>query len=350
MPTISPTLNVVHEWVTGAEGRVVVVLGAGASVPGGLPVSRDLTDLVIAGIDQQSRAPEAWTFVRDRLNLASTDIEQLYRSIGDLGQVLDLPEWRALVDVPASVDAKTLADLQFDILDWTTTILRDRSANADTTYLNDLVNADVLGIVTLNFDTLVESAALQCNASISTGVDHWDGGFHWPSPADATPLLKLHGSLNWYQELRKAGPIPIGGYRTLAREEEYRFGGGGIFSDLRFGAENKLTQAGAMPALFEAFIDLLERSSLVIAVGYSFRDSHVDVALDRWAALDDSRRLLVVDPGRLPDDLAGLEASGSDWFGHMIAGLRHDLWAGRPERVQVLAESAGTAFGQLFGP
>ncbi|MEV8358925.1 SIR2 family protein [Microbacterium sp. NPDC076895] len=339
-----------HEWVAEAEGRVVVVLGAGASVPGGLPVSKDLTDLVIAGIDQQSRAPEAWTFVRDRLNLTSLDIEQLYRSIGDLRQVLVLPEWRALVDVPGSVEAKALADLQFDILDWTTTTLRDRSANADTTYLNALVNADVLGIVTLNFDTLVESAALQCDASISTGVDHWDGGFHWPSSADATPLLKLHGSLNWYQELRKAGPIPIGGYRTLTREDEYRFGGGGVFSDLRFGAENKLTQAGAMPALFEAFIDLLERSSLVIAVGYSFRDSHVDVALDRWAALDDSRRLLVVDPGRLPDDLAGLEASGSDWFGHMIAGLRHDLWAGRPERVQVLAESAGTAFGQLFGP
>lgn len=337
-----------HEWVTEADGGVVVVLGAGASVPGGLPVSRKLTDLVIAGIDQQSRAPGAWSFVRERLDLASLDIEQLYRSIGDLGQVLDSTEWHALVDVPAGVDAKALADLQFDILDWTTTTLRERSANANTTYLNALVNADVLGIVTLNFDTLVERAAQQCNVSVSTGVDQWDGGFHWPSPVDVTPLLKLHGSLNWYQEPRKSGPIPIGGFRTLTREDEYRFGGGGIFSDLRFGAENKLTQAGAMPALFEAFTDLLERSSLVIAVGYSFRDSHVDVALDRWAALDDARRLLVVDPGRVPDHFAGLEASGSDWFGHMIAGLRHDVWPGRPERVQVLAESAETAFGRLF--
>lgn len=339
-----------HEWVAEAEGRIVVVLGAGASVPGGLPASKALTDLVIRGIDQQSRAPEAWAFVRNRLNLASMDIEQLYRSIGHLAQVLDSPEWHELVGVPTSTDAKALADLQLDILDWTTTTLRDRSANADTAYLNPLVNADVLGIVTLNFDTLVESAALQCDASISTGVDRWDGGFHWPCPGDATPLLKLHGSLNWYQELRKAGPIPIGGFRTLTRKEEYRLGGGGIFSDLRFGSENKLTQAGAMPALFEAFTDLLERSSLVIAVGYSFRDSHVDVALDRWAALDDTRRLLVVDPGRVPDDLTALEASGSEWFGHMIAGLRHDVWAGQPERVQVLAESAKTAFGRLFDP
>lgn len=311
-------------------------------------MSKELTAIVVSAIDQRSRAPEAWRFVRDRIDPATMDVEQLYRSIGDLRQILGSSLWRDLVDIPTGVDEKALADVQFDILDVTVASLRGRSADASAGYLRALVEADVLGIATLNFDTLVETAATDCGAPVSTGVDDWDGGFHWPIPSGRTPLLKLHGSLNWYQEVRKSGPIPIGGFRTLDRNDEYRFGGGGIFSDLRFGVENKLTQAGGMPALLEAFTRLLERSELVVAVGYSFRDPHVDVALDRWAALDDARRLLVVDPGRDPDDLAALEGAGSEWFRHMVAGLRHDTLPGRHERVGVIAESAATAFDGLF--
>jgi hypothetical protein len=276
------------------------------------------------------------------------DVEQLYRSIGGLRQALETPAWQDLIDVPSAVDPKSLADLQFDLLDVTVALLRERSAEANTRYLGALVGADIRGIATLNFDTLVETAALEYGAGVSTGVDDWDGGFHWPLPLDATPLLKLHGSLNWHQTIRKAGPIPIGGFRTLNRDDEYRFGGGGIFSDLRFGIENKLTQEGAMPALLGAFNRILEQSSLVVVVGYSFRDLHVDVALDRWAAQNDTRRILVIDPGLDPDSLAALEESGSGWFRHMIAGMRHDVWSGRNERVRVLAESAQTALDHVF--
>jgi len=280
---------------------------------------------------------------------ASMDVEQMYRSISDLRRILGSPAWRDLIEVPVGVDEATLAAVQSDILDVTVHALRGRSAKADTQYLRPLVEADVRGIATLNFDTLVEAAAVDCAGSVVTGVDEWDGGFEWPTPSDGTPLLKLHGSLNWHQELRKAGPIPIGGLRTLDPDAEYRFGGSGIFSDLRFGLENKLSQAGPMPALLAALTRLLERSDLVVAVGYSFRDPHVDVALDRWAAFDDARRLLIVDPGRDEGDPEALEKSGSDWFGHLVAGLRHDVLPRRQERLRVLAESAETALTRLFG-
>lgn len=79
-----------------------------------------------------------------------------------------------------------------------------------------------------------------------------------------------------------------------------------------------------------------------MTVGYGFRDVHVDVALDRWAAN------LVVDPTRNPRDLEALEKSGSEWFGHTVAGLRHDTIPGREERVRIIEESAATAFGSLF--
>lgn len=134
----------------------------------------------------------------------------------------------------------------------------------------------------------------------------------------------------------------------MSRENESRFNRSGYFSDLRFGLEKKLSQDGTMPALLSAFSELLSKSDLVVAVGYGFRDVHVDVALDRWAASDDARRILVVDPTRDPQDLEALEQSGSEWFGHMVAGLRHDGWASREERIRIIDESAATALDSLF--
>ncbi|WP_218682019.1 SIR2 family protein [Microbacterium sp. BF1] len=338
-----------HDWVADAAGKITVLLGAGASVPAGLPMSRGLTDIVFAALDERSRAPRTWEFVKEHVDRDNTDVEQLWRSLEDLRHVLVRQSpWTGLVDVPATVTAKSVAEVQFDIFDVAVASLRNCSVDAPTGYLEPLVTADIVGIVTLNFDTLVETAAAACGAVVATGADDWEGGFTWPIPRDATPLLKLHGSLDWHSVVRGRGPIPRSGLETMSREAELRFNGSGIYSDLRFGLENKLTQDGTMPALLSAFSELLDDSDLVVAVGYGFRDVHVDVALDRWAASNDARRLLVVDPTRKPDDLEALEKSGSAWFGHMIAGLRHDVWQGRTERIRVIDESAGTAFASLF--
>lgn len=338
-----------HEWVAEASGKITVLLGAGASVPAGLPMSKDLTKIVFDTLDERSREPRTWEFVRAHVDQDAIDVEQLWRSLDDLRHVLvEQSTWAGLVNVPDIVTAKSIEAVQFNILDVAVASLRNHSVNAPTAYLDSLVRADIVGIATLNFDTLVETAAEACGALVATGADDWEGAFKWPIPRDATPLLKLHGSLDWHSVVLGGGPIPRTGLKTMSREAELRFNGSGIFSDLRFGLENKLTQDGTMPALLSAFSELLEDSALVVTVGYGFRDVHVDVALDRWAANDGSRRLLVVDPTRNPRDLEALEKSGSEWFGHTVAGLRHDTIPGREERVRIIEESAATAFGSLF--
>lgn len=344
-----PYSGLVHEWVAEATGRVTVLLGAGASVPARLPVSKELTKIVIDELGQDSQRQEAWDFIRGRVDENIIDVEQLWRSIDELKHVLTVGSpWFDLVDVPQDVTATRLGDVQKRILDVTVTTLRRRSVNAPTAYLDPLVRADLVQIASLNFDTLVETAAERCGTAVATGADEWDGGFRWPVPRDATPLLKIHGSLDWQSIVLGHGPIPVSGFETVPRDAEHRFDGRGIFSDLRFGHANKLTQDGAMPALLYSFSELLEDSDLVVTVGYGFRDVHVDVALDRWAAKDESRRLLVVDPTRDPYDLEALERTGSAWFGHTVAGLRHDVWSKRNERVRIIDESAETAFNSIF--
>jgi len=54
-------------------------------------------------------------------------------------------------------------------------------------------------------------------------------------------------------------------------------------------------------------------------------------------------------PTREPEDLETLENSGNSWFGPTVAGLRHDVWAGREERIRIIDESAEAAFDSLFG-
>lgn len=78
--------------------------------------------------------------------------------------------------------AQTVKDVQFDILDVTVASLQTHSRDARTGYLEALVSADVVGIATLNFDTLVEWAAEACGAAVVTGADDWDGSYTWPIP------------------------------------------------------------------------------------------------------------------------------------------------------------------------
>ena len=46
-----------HEWIAAAEGRTLVLLGAGASAPS-LPVSSELTALVIESMNERLKDPK----------------------------------------------------------------------------------------------------------------------------------------------------------------------------------------------------------------------------------------------------------------------------------------------------
>lgn len=195
-----------HEWVAEASGKITVLLGAGASVPAGLPMSKDLTKIVFDTLDERSREPRTWEFVRAHVDQDAIDVEQLWRSLDDLRHVLvEQSTWAGLLNVPDIVTAKSIETAQFNILDVAVASLRNHSVNAPTAYLDSLVRADIVGIATLNFDTLVETAAEACGALVATGADDWEGAFKWPIPRDATPLLKLHGSLDWHSVVLGAG-------------------------------------------------------------------------------------------------------------------------------------------------
>lgn len=45
--------------------------------PAGLPMSRGLTKIVLAGLDERSRHPRRWDFVREHVREETIDVEQM---------------------------------------------------------------------------------------------------------------------------------------------------------------------------------------------------------------------------------------------------------------------------------
>ncbi len=304
-----------HEWIAAANGQALVLLGAGASAPS-LPVSRELTDLVIESMNERLHnhsgyLGRAWAAAREQLR-GTSNIEEFYSSLADVEhQDHDTTRFwvREWVQLPAAHPSdndgvsgrQAFGFLAHMVQSSVMTILALRTAAADKSYLYPLVTADLRGIVTLNYDLMIEKAAAEAGRPYTTGAEEWNGGIHWfaDEPKDnVLPVLKLHGSLNWRETRVVVGaPLPIVGFEEV--------GGNGLGAGKRiaridepaiFGLSGKMSPHDPYPALRSEFDRMLEDVELLVVVGFSFWDAHITAPIRRWLALDTRRKIIVVDP------------------------------------------------------
>lgn len=326
---VQTNLNEAREWVGRAGGRALFLLGAGASKPA-LPVSAELTEIVLASIDEatlnfaaESRVPELWRGIRPVLASMGSNIEDLYQAVETLTYQDSDPTrfWvKGFMEFPTyGGDTAELARDAHWILDMiqghTLGALDTAQADAPLGHFEPLLRAAKTGIVTLNYDQLIERAGEKFGVEVSTGAELWDGGFQWQFETGAVPLLKMHGSMTWRGSRsinHESGNLlpAVGFYETRGLNEAApnRL----LTPTVIFGSGSKTTPFSAFPALTRQFHDWLEESELLVVVGYSFRDQHVDAAIRRWASLSASRRIIVIDPsprryiGQGEDTLGGL--------------------------------------------
>lgn len=305
----------VHEWVADAAGKTLVLLGAGASAPW-LPVSAGLTELVIASITKQlddhpGYLGRAWRTALERLHNTS-NIEEFFSSLSDVAhQDSDttrfwVKEWVPLPEVLSSdgedVDVRQSFEFLAGMVQSTVmSILACKTEAADKSYLYPLVDADLRGIVTLNYDVMVERAAAEAGRRYTTGATEWGGGMQWFADDigdDVLVVLKLHGSLSWRATRVVVGPpLPVLGFEEVGGDG---LGAGRILARLDqpaiFGLSGKMSPSDPYPALRREFDRMCEDVELLVVVGFSFWDAHVTEPIRRWLALDDRRRIIVVDP------------------------------------------------------
>lgn len=279
-------------------------------------MSAQLTELVIESITEQLKGHpgylgRAWLMVVDQLQKTS-NIEEFYASLADVEhQAIDttrfwVQEWATLPNVLDADDDgvngrqafRFLADLvQSEVM----SILAHRTEDADKSYLHTLVNADLRGIVSLNYDLMVEKAAIDARRPYTTGAADWDGGVHWfANDLDEGTLrvLKVHGSLNW-RETRVviSWPLPVLAFEEV---EGNGLGVGKLLNRVDapaiFGLNGKTSPYDPYPLLRNEYSRMLDAVELLVVVGFSFSDAHIRAPIRRWLALDARRRIIVVDP------------------------------------------------------
>lgn len=306
----SATKRGMHPWIEVEKPSTAVLLGAGASQPF-VPTSKQLTKLVVDSFDQEFTADndvqKLWRAIRPEVSDIGDDIEYLYQAVETLGyQSIDptrhwitgFKKYGEYEDSDAGREAfgRDARVLTGFIASHAYRLVAEHSEGASLDHFIPMLQAPLLGIVSLNYDLLIEEAAQSCGVSISTGANEWDAGHRWIFPEEALPLLKMHGSVNWRRSrpILPTWQIPRTGIFEMDAAGDVA-PNGKVDSSLIFGGGNKLRPDEPWPALYAAFEELLARAETLV-VGYSFRDHHVDAAIRRWAAQSATRRIINLEP------------------------------------------------------
>jgi hypothetical protein len=319
-----------HEWVREAGTRNMVLLGAGASVPAGLPTSADLLNALMK-IEGTPALRSMLEFIRDRIAVSGRkpNIEQVFAGVSDyLYRKADpvsmfVEKWAAPQTTPDAFPDDVQADFMSSFIPFRVLSTIDElslAAAARTDYLLPLLSPAVTSIVTLNYDLLLETVAEQHGHVLPDGADDWDGGYHWPQATSRPELIKLHGSLDWRASVRN-GHVPEEPSDFLTRNRivvergktSLRGPGTAIRMDAAviFGSGNKLTSSFVFPALINRFRESLSAASTLVVVGYSFSDDHVNEAILRWLRYNPSARLVVLDIRHMESPAADIYAEVS---------------------------------------
>lgn len=385
-------------------GDTVVLLGAGASAEAGVPTTREMTAQLAARIDHQSygqnKLAAALNFVCGALiaydaaqgfdPFEGLDVERVFAAVELLAERRTLEvspfvaSWHPAVD--AWDDLRRTAPVAFDrkfkqalssphysgqIVGLINQLIDSRvtTASSGTTYaalgrrmlgeLRDLVSVTQkrvgyleplvargrgrggLTIATLNYDLGVEYAAEAAGVPLDTGIESWLAGGRWRWPVDGIRLLKLHGSINWVWDRldHEDGELPGDVVRISEPDEEHEN------PALVFGNRGKLRAEGPFLGLLAEFEAQLKAASRLVAIGYSFRDDHVNEAVRQWLSEDRARTILVIDPF-WPDDYEIATEFQRTLAAHLIPGEWRDPAPFSP-RLEIRKETCGEALSRL---
>jgi NAD-dependent SIR2 family protein deacetylase len=149
-------------------------------------------------------------------------------------------------------------------------------------------------IATLNYDNTIESAAARLGIACDTGISEWSIKGKVSFSGDGIRLIKLHGSIDWEQELRKgADMMEHLAVNQIDLSEKQKIG---YRPAVIFGHRNKLTAEGPYLDFLYKFVQELDASDTLTIIGYSFGDTHINALLARWMNGGADRRLRIADP------------------------------------------------------
>lgn len=330
--------------MNGLTGRVVVLTGAGCSVPAGLPLGSTLTKRVVDSFATPSAAPTHEPDLGEarRYRLSNDLLRVLWRitratlgataTVEDLAYTLDQLRSSADGSYPSPLAVRTVEAIRYE-LGWEKGELSQNALHADyrlsetverqlrggdngstshLAWINEAITGDKLQcLATLNLDTLHEQALAASGRTVSLGFGEEDERglrhFRWWNDQfldEDVALLKLHGSVDWYlynHPSRGMAPARFTGTSPMHVEDE----DGGTVPDLipnqsaetLIGSYNKFRHYLRTPydLLLARFRQALRGNTLVV-LGYSFGDHGINSMIINWMTEALDGRIVVIDP------------------------------------------------------
>lgn len=151
-------------------------------------------------------------------------------------------------------------------------------------------------IATLNYDNVVELSGESAGIAVETGIETWSRIGEFRREADKVWLLKLHGSIDWALSdgpRTAERPMP---YQVISKVTVEKANRQNYRPAVIFGGRNKLTAKGPFLDLLRAFEGELVNCDRLTAIGYSFRDEHINEYISEWLNSRPSRTLRVINP------------------------------------------------------
>lgn len=292
------------------DNDIIFLLGAGASADAGIPVSRQMVDDIEAAINSNE-----WRKYKDLYYLIKSGVQY---SAGLSGKTINfnieillfvleellqkdnhllypfIGSWNVKFNEVIKDNFDLISDFQIEIKQklqrWVTP--RDyREADYFKNYkrLKNELNFPIR-IFTLNYDRCIEENSKRkgYEFSIERGFEEEETNRLWnykrfdevtPDTEPDIYLYKLHGSIDWERDEETKVVSCIDGSPSKP--------------DLIFGTQNKLQFADPYLYLFSAFRFHTLKAKLIICIGYSFSDEHINGLISQALKQNKTSKLLV---------------------------------------------------------
>ena len=294
-----------------SQSNRAFLLGAGCSRCAGLPLTMELTNLVLADTSLGSNTKTVLTaLVQEFQGASDATIEDFMSELVDLLAIVERRKARGASSTSVTLDKKTYSvdELRSALIEIKTTIAKCFIVReADVSIHWQFVKAvhrtlrsgkegrnRAVDYIILNYDTLIEDAlALEHTAYVDGfrggTTAWWDSECFSDKNCDAR-VLKIHGSIDWCELNDKVLPCRIRRSLKLSSDSMGRV--------LIWPAATKYreTQKDPYAQILGIVRDTLRPSTIsevVLTVcGYRFADSHINIEIDQ--ALRESNRALTV--------------------------------------------------------
>ena len=281
------------------HGDRTFLIGAGCSKCAGLPLTFELTNLILEGEGLDSTSKEILGAIQELFSGApQSQIEDYLSELVDHLAITERRVDRGVSQVHMPLGGNSYSHEQ--LRNAAEQIKRNISAAIDINVeieihrnfvravhqpvrVGKAVSGSVVNYLLLNYDTVVEDAlGVEC-IPFADGIEGGVTGWWNPSTFDnenlAARVLKLHGSVNWREFSGDSLPRRIAPSLKVAGSEEGRI--------LIWPASTKYRETQLDP-----FAQLADRARqairpargsqrVLIICGYSFSDAHINIEVDR---------------------------------------------------------------------